>query len=189
MPSLPARIQAQLSHYYGIDEAAQVDDFIEPSSAPREALFIRERGGDVEMSLCLPNSAVQAGSRPSFDELCQIIEGVSHFVYVAERARRELPATQLELELQAEVDKYIVFAHGLSSGLLPEAASAPPASRRRFEPAHAEQIRQKLFERVTYLAPVGTEPGDRYRMANQLAARFAGWLESSFARPGQPRTP
>ncbi len=31
---------------------------------------------------------------------------------MVERARRELPATQLELELQAEVDKYVLLAHG-----------------------------------------------------------------------------
>ena len=31
----------------------------------------------------------------------------------------------------------------------------------------------------------GTEPGDRYRMANRLAARFAGRLEEVFARRGR----
>ena len=44
------------------------------------------------------------------DPLCQIIEGVSHFVYLADRARVDREATQLELEMQAEVDKYVVLA-------------------------------------------------------------------------------
>jgi hypothetical protein len=187
MPSLPARIQARLSWYYGIDAAAQVDDFIALAEDQREALLIREHRGEVELSLRLPRSAVEAGRTPSFDELCQIIEGVSHFIYVAERARRELPATQLELELQAEVDKYIVFAHGLARGLLPANAGAEPASRSRFsfEPGHAARIRRRLFERVIYLDAAGTESGDRYRMANHLAARFAGRLEASFACHGR----
>lgn len=185
MPSLPARIQARLSWYYGIDAVERVDDFIAFEEDQREALLIRERRGEVELSLRLPRSAAEVGRRPSFDELCQVIEGVSHFLYVAERVRRELPATQLELELQAEVDKYIVFAHGLATGLLHAAAGAEPTARPRFEPGHAARIRRRLFERVIYLDAAGTEPGDRYRMANQLAARFAGWLESSFARHGR----
>jgi hypothetical protein len=189
MRSLPARIQVRLSHYYGIEQAAPVDDFIEPSADEREALLIRELsvGSDVELSLRLPCSAVEEARRLSFDELCQIIEGVSHFVYVAERARRELPATQLELELQAEVDKYILFAHGPALTRPCDERGDPARARQRFhyEPVRAARIRARLFERVTYLDPAGTEPGDRYRMANRLAARFAGRLESSFARHGR----
>src|SRR5262249_58423439 len=135
----------------------------------REALLIREREGHVEVRIHLPRGAADGRGRPSFDELCQIIEGVSHFLYVAERARRELPATQLELELQAEVDKYIFLSHDAG----------------RFEPRRAARIRQILFDRVTFLHPSGTEPGDRYRMANHLAARFAGRLEASYARHGR----
>ena len=36
------------------------------------------------------------------------VEGVSHFVYVMVRARAERPFSGLELELQAEVDKYLL---------------------------------------------------------------------------------
>lgn len=177
-PSLPARIQARLCRYYGIDETPSVEPFIEVAEVSevghgaREALVIHDRGGEIEISLRLPAAALQGGVRPSFDLLCQIIEGVSHFLYVAERARRELPATELELELQAEVDKYLLLAHG-------------PAEAPRFEPARAERLRERLFERITYLHPPGTERGDRYRMANDLAARFSGRLERRFARHGR----
>ncbi len=80
-----------------------------------------------------------------------MVEGVSHFLYLAERARRELPTTQLELELQAEVDKYVLFAHG---------ADAP----RPFHPARAARMRARLFDRVAYLHPANTE-----------TARATGW--------------
>jgi hypothetical protein len=192
MPSLPARIQARLCQYYGIEGEPAVDAFIDASidadEGEREALLIRDGGNDLELSLRLPRSAVEAGGRPSFDELCQVIEGVSHFVYVAERARRELPATQLELELQAEVDKYLLFTH--SPALDPRASLAASPARElarsaRFEPGRAARLRAMLFERVTFLDPEGTEPGDRYRMANDLAARFAGRLERHFARHGR----
>ncbi|WP_240806736.1 hypothetical protein [Polyangium spumosum] len=176
-PSLPARIQAELCHTYGIPEAPPVEDFIQPideadeaDEAGREVLFVREDEDGVSLALHLPRAALEPKS-PPFDLLCQVVEGVSHFLYLAERARRELPATQLELELQAEVDKYVLLVHG-------------PLAARRFDPARAARIRARLFEAVVYLHPPGTERGDRYRLANDLAARFAGRLEESFARRG-----
>ncbi|MDI1431222.1 hypothetical protein [Polyangium sorediatum] len=173
-PSLPARIQAALEGTYGIPEAPSVEDFIQPIDASeeegREVLFVREDEDGVSMALHLPRAALEPKS-PPFDLLCQVVEGVSHFLCLAERARRELPVTQLELELQAEVDKYVLFVHG-------------PLAARRFDPSRAARIRARLFEAVAYLHPPGTERGDRYRLANDLAARFAGRLEESFARRG-----
>jgi hypothetical protein len=46
-------------------------------------------------------------------------------------------------------------------------------------------VRERLFERVRYLHAAGTEIGQRYRLANDLAARFARRLEASFAVPGR----
>jgi hypothetical protein len=58
-------------------------------------------------------------------------------------------------------------------------------AHRRFEPARASRVRAYLFEEVTFTDPPGTETGDRYRIANDLAARFAGRLEEDFARRGR----
>ncbi len=41
-------------------------------------------------------------------EYCTALEGVSHFVYSTWRLDRDLPVSLLELETQAEVDKYAV---------------------------------------------------------------------------------
>lgn len=171
-PTLPARIQVKLAAYYGIEDAPVVDDFVEPADDAREALLVREEGGELELAVRLPRAVLENRREraPTFDELCQVVEGVSHFLYLAERARRELPATQLELELQAEVDKYVLFAH---------------AAPRPFCPGRAARLRARLYERVAYLHPPHTETGQRYRMANDLAARCAGWLEARFARHGR----
>ncbi len=56
---------------------------------------------------------------------------------------------------------------------------------RPFEPRRAARMRARLFEAVSYLDPQGTERGDRYRLANDLAARFAGMLDERFARQGR----
>jgi len=169
---LPARIQARLARWYGIEDAPSVDPFIEPVDGGRETLLVRDEGGALEVVLYLPRAALERAEgdpAPSFDEICQVIEGVSHFLYLAERARRELPATQLELELQAEVDKYLLLSH----------------DRAGFDPARAARIRARLFDRVTYLHAPDTERGARYRMANDLAARFARRLDALFTRHGR----
>jgi hypothetical protein len=151
-----------------------VDDFIQPCEGgiEREVLLVRENEDGVEVVVHLPKAAFDGNVSLGFDEVCQVIEGVSHFVFLVERARRELPLTQLELELQAEVDKYVVFVHH-------------PQHVRLFEPHRAARLRARLFDGVAYLDPAGTEKGDRYRLANDLAARFAGMLEERFARFGR----
>lgn len=159
---------------YGIEDAPAVDDFIRPcdEGIEREVLLLREADDGVEVALHLPKMALEDRAQLSFDEVCQVIEGVSHFVFLVERTRRELPLTQLELELQAEVDKYVVFVHD-------------PHDVRPFEPRRAARVRARLFDDVSYIDPPGTERGDRYRLANDLAARFAGKLEERFARRGR----
>ena len=169
--SLPARIQAAICRMYGLDDAPAVDDFIRPcvEAHAREVLLLRENEDGVEVAVHLPEAALDGRKSLGFDEVCQVIEGVSHFVFLVERTRRELPVTQLELELQAEVDKYVVFVH----------------DAQRFEPNRAARVRARLFDGVSYLDPPGTEKGDRYRLANDLAARFSGMLDERFARRGR----
>ena len=117
----------------------------------REALLLRESEGAVEMALVMPAPVANEN-----DDWLQLAEGVSHFVYVANRARQELPSTHLELELQAEVDKFVLL-------ILEQVP---------YDRAEAFEVHSRLYERVRYLHEAGTELGDRYRTANDLAARF-----------------
>ena len=173
-PTLPARIQARLHRTYALEEAPPVDAFIvETEGEARETVRVREGGGELEVEVALPRSAL-ASPRPTLDELCQVVEGVSHFLYLAERARRELPATQLELEIQAEVDKYVVLVLG-------DVLHGPGAP---FDAARSRSIRARLFERVIFLHAEGTEHGERYRVANDVAARVAHGIEREIVRWG-----
>ena len=43
----------------------------------------------------------------SLDDLWKVLEGISHFNYLAWNAAADRPVTQLEMEMQAEVDKYV----------------------------------------------------------------------------------
>lgn len=133
--------------------------FVRESTAPgeREALLLREDADGLEMALVVPSGAANEG-----DDWLQLAEGVSHFVYVANRARQELPATCLELELQAEVDKFVLLV----------LENAP------YDRGEAFEVHSLLFERVRYLHPPGTLLGERYRTANDLAARYVRRLMS-----------
>jgi hypothetical protein len=117
----------------------------------RESLLLRESEGSVELALVVPSSA-ESGN----DGWLQLAEGVSHFVYVANRARQELSSTQLELELQAEVDKFVLLV----------------LERVPYDRGEAIEVHSRLYEDVRFLHAAGTELGDRYRTANDLAARF-----------------
>jgi hypothetical protein len=132
-----------------------VREFVRQASAPdeREALLLRERDDELEIAVMLPGAG---GAANENDVWLQLAEGVSHFVYVTNRARQELPATQLELELQAEVDKFVLLV----------------LERTPYDRAEAFQVHSRLYEDVRYLHAPDTELGERYRTANDLAARF-----------------
>ncbi len=176
--ALAAAIQGGLERLYQLDRVADVEAFVSAAEeGEREGLMVRmAEDGAVEMSLRLPPLG-----RPEFDllsgkdldPLCQIIEGVSHFVYLAARAREDRRTTQLELEVQAEVDKYVVLI-GVLGGV-----DEPRSAR----------LRGRLYDDVSFTFAEGTEIGDRYRIANHVAARFVRRLERKYLqrRPDGPR--
>ncbi len=167
-PSLPARLQTRLERLYAVETPA-IDPFVRASEHGRELVELVEDEGELSIAVHLPSEAVSAEGSLPLDLLCQVVEGVSHFVYLAERARRGLPATQLELELQAEVDKFVIVAEAIGR------AASDEAERRRLR-----ALRAAMFERVRYLHEAHTEPGARYRLANELAARFIGSIEDAW---------
>lgn len=157
------RIQRRLSLFYGLDAAPDVLDFVQPvDDGARETLLLRESDDGLEIALLLPERLLSGDERtPDTDTLLQALEGVSHFVYLAERARVSLPTTRLELELQAEVDKFVLLA----------VDGRKPSQR------HSQRLSARLYEEVSFLHAAGSEDGERYRLANSLAARFVHRLE------------
>ena len=153
-------LQRRLQTLYALEAAPCVSEFV-TLAAPgeRETLLLRQLAEDsVELRLVLPDCPLGDALVPSrlSDAYLQLLEGVSHFVLVAERIRAGRPTCQLELELQAEVDKLVLIEHCCQA----------------LDPGSTVVLHHKLYERVSFLHPEGTEQGDRYRLANRLAARF-----------------
>jgi hypothetical protein len=160
-------VQRTLETFYWLERGPDVAEFVRTTDAPsREALLVRDADDAVELALVLPTDSEETDGH---DAYVQVIEGVSHFVYVAERARIDLPATALELELQAEVDKFVLLA--FEDGELVR--------------DRARSVHRTLFEDVEFLHGADSEPGRRYRLANELAARIAVRLSrgASNSRP------
>ncbi|MGD0678015.1 MAG: hypothetical protein ABSC94_21590 [Polyangiaceae bacterium] len=171
--ALAKRVQGALERLYQLDRVADVGDYVRGAEAgEREALLVYEADdGALEVSVRLPRLEAEA----DLDTMCQIIEGVSHFVYVVERARAGREASQLELEMQAEVDKWVVLGSALKA----------------FDAAQSALLRARLYERVAFMDAPGTEVGDRYRVANDTANRFLRRVERDFldgARFGEIRS-
>lgn len=148
------RIQTELEHFYGLERAPNVTRFVRDGDhGSREVVLVRESADELEIALVLPPESKQipAGGALS-DVWLQVAEGVSHFLYLVERARISLPVTKLELELQAEVDKFV-----LALG---------------FTASNQRDLLERLFDSPRFLDPEDTEDGARYRLAHRLAARF-----------------
>jgi hypothetical protein len=175
---LVARIVRELERYYDAS-AEDVAAFVRASEEEeaRETLLVRQGGAEedeLELQLVLPTRVASAEPRAwpglSLDDRCQVVEGASHFLLVCERARAGRPTTQLELELQAEVDKWLVLSRG-----------------GRLAPEHDDALLDALYDAPEFLHDASSVEGDRYRLANRLGARFARRLSHGYARKGRFR--
>lgn len=100
------------------------------------------------------------------------LEGVSHFHYLVWNASHARQVTQLELELQAEVDKFVTALR-----LLDEQGSS----------AAADDVHDALFTAISFHADLDADSGRRYREANHYAGKYCQRLTRRF--PGQHREP
>jgi hypothetical protein len=96
-----------------------------------------------------------------------LAEEVSHFMYAAWKAKNYIPITHLELELQAEVDKFI-----LSSLYL---------SMQNQDHTHTS-LKEVLFADPFLQDGITSEQRRRYLMANHFASRYCHFLEKTYLR-------
>ena len=180
-----ARLQLGIEALYRVETRLPIDEFVidapsrdalAPARAPREQLLVRQADDDeLELALYVDRGAIDnlerhdpaAGlDQRNFGDFCLAVEGVSHFVYLSLAAASGRPISQLELELQAEVDKFACCALLLSQ--------------------HGD-LRARLYGEVTYAVDLDDEEASRYRTANAEARRYAGALERLFL--GESDTP
>jgi hypothetical protein len=185
LPDLLLEVQRRLESLYALDAQAPVTDFVlseeEAAAYPGggSRTLVTQEGDQVSLGVVLEReiSALLAGADPrvrldhaNLGAFCTLTEEVSHFVYLHFCARTSRSVTQLELELQAEVDKYLsaVFLLCLQN----DGAVSPG-------------LRDLLFRRYRLVAPLSAEQAERYRAASELAYRYCSYLEARYLRPSR----
>ncbi len=181
-------LHALLRELYDLDAVYDIQDFLTTDEAvaaalasgprtPSEQLLIAEGDEEAGVSLYLERELVERleGSDPvkklderNLGDFWVAFEGVSHFTYYAYRAGLEKPVTLLEMELQAEIDKFVATALLLvrQYGVLPRGLHSWLFSRTHFDPALSE-----------------TEL-ERYVRANHYASRYCAALWPRLKRGG-----
>jgi hypothetical protein len=191
---LLSRLQKLIGGIYDVSVAHDVYDFLVtdrrrlPAAAragtAEEELIVAHSpagGGEVAMSLYLDPALLGRLARE--DPLVRLhagnvgdwwtaLEGVSHFLYLAWNAGHDKPVSLLELEMQAEVDKYVA-----SYWLL----------RRQFPGHFPAELRRVLFARTRVDPRVASERAAMYREASRYAEKFCGRLEQTLARERRGR--
>ena len=179
------RVQDHLEAIYGFTCEARAEVFLVDTEAALELgatgrcdeeLLVREEAGEVEVALYLAPALLGRlapyASPPApapmalvlereLEGYCQLAEGVSHFLYLAHTATQERTVSLLELEAQAEVDKFaLCLLHRWGAGVR----------------GWAEELRFRLFDRVSYRQRLSEEERWRYQEANRLSRNFCSRL-------------
>ena len=183
---LLTRLQSLISGIYDVSIAHDVYDFLvtdrgrlpaaAPTSESDEELFVSHsagEGGEVGVSLYLDPALLERLTVA--DPLVRLhdgnvadywtaLEGVSHFLYLAWNAGHDRPVSLLELEMQAEIDKYI---------------SSYWLMREQFPGRFPTELLNVLFERTRIDSRLARGRESLYREATHYAQKFCRRLEQS----------
>ncbi len=147
--------------------------------APEEELLLAETPDGAGVALYIDPRVLRrleqadplgALTEANLADYCTALEGVSHFVYSTWRLDCDAPVSLLELETQAEVDKYAATVFLVAD----QQGGSYPA-----------QVHARLFDRVHFDARLAPEQYDRYRTAHRCAANYCRRLESRFVSRGE----
>jgi hypothetical protein len=186
-----APFQRQLERIYEVEIPHSVDDFLitdrevlrdiqgdEATGEPEvdEQLLVVQDGDHLDISLYIsdevmnrladddPESRLHEGNIADF---CTAMEGVSHFVYLIWNASYERAVSLMELEMQAEIDKYVSTAFLFGQQ---DSGRIPPS------------LHSWLFEQPDYDSSLDQDSLERYRDANYYAGRYCSRLERRYLR-------
>lgn len=181
------RMQAMLARLYDAPVGHDVEDYLVSDrerfsgltgtdcAADEQVVVVQDRN-DVRIGVFVAPEVLDRLERrnplaalddDNLHDYCTALEGVSHFHYLMWNLSRRRNVSLLELELQADVDKY---------------ASAVKLLTQQRAGQFPSALHPRLFDRVAYLPELSAESRRRYEEANRHAARFCRSLEEKFLR-------
>ena len=179
--------QEQLQSIYEIDIVHSVHDFLitdkqladilscqDNARDTDESLLIAEHEDGLSLSLYIsadvfkqlenahPINLVHKGK---YSEFCLMLEGVSHFLYIIWNADHKKKVTLFEMELQAEVDKFVMLQSLIDN-----------------ETKHDDVIylRNWLFEKNGFDDKLNNVELERYKQANFYAGKYCMSRQQKF---------
>ena len=180
-----ASLQATLAEIYDLPATPDVLEFLmtDPASLARldgaratdEQLIVAQDGETLSLGLYIDAAVLErlerrdpfaALTQHNLSDYLTVAEGVSHFVYVAWNAGFDKPVTLLELELQAEVDKYV-----LGVWLL----------RQQGAGRYPRELHRALFERTRIDPAAAAGRAGLYHQASTYAGRFCRRVAAGLA--------
>lgn len=178
-----ARLQRHLSDIYQVGTEHDVRDFLITDARlaqaiggdallanTSETLLMHENEGAMSLSLFLDRELLdrlESGNpledlrADQLDDLWKVMEGLSHFNCMVWKASHDRTVSLLELELQAEIDKFV----GTMRLALEQRDIHLP-----------NKLHTWLFDEVSFDDGLDGAQQDRYRAANEYAARFCRTL-------------
>lgn len=176
--NLIKKVQSQIEKIYGIEIGESAENFLInvgelrellPTSQhtvfPRELFLVTPNPKEdaVEVALyfdeqlhqnLVHHDPLERISPENISDFCTLIEGVSHFVYYLYKAAAGSAVTQLEMELQAEIDKFVLISLFLEAD------------------AERAQVLDMLFENYYLFENLSPEEIERYETATDLAKKY-----------------
>ena len=185
------RIQNQLQSIYEINVEYDIRHFTitdrliaatlgnHKNSSP-EQLLINQQDDCLDISLFLDPSILESLQDDNpYNKLHSenlksywiAVEGVSHFLYIAWRANYDRQVSQLELELQAEIDKFVC---------------ATELFKQQKTNIDQQALWERLFRNFYLHDYLNSEEIKRYQQANEYAGEFCKTIYMQYKKLQQP---
>ena len=187
-----SRLQSHLTSISQVDPGYDVTDFLitDPLLAgclgtgsllanTEETVLVQEDENGLALSVFLDDELLSRlnDSDPlkklcvtDLNDLWTVLEGISHFNYIVWNAQKNRQVSLLELEIQAEVDKFtstlILALHQDDTEL-------------------ADKMHGWLFDNIHFNDDLSQNQRERYSTANNYAARFCHGFRDRIRRNGQ----
>jgi hypothetical protein len=183
------QLQDHLAGIYRVDPGYDVSDFLvtDPRLAKilgvgalpantEETVLVKNDKDGLAISVFLDNDVLnrlQAGDplrglrANDLRDLWTVLEGISHFNYITWNARKNRRVSLLELEMQAEIDKFV---------------SALFLALAQDDDQLARNMHRWLFDEISFSPTLTSDQLERYKTANNYAARFCHGLHARLAK-------
>ena len=181
---LLGQLQQQLETIYDIEIGHQIADFTihdtetahrlglpERAGAHKECLLIRAHDDALDVSLFIAPQILRRLAREmalATDDYLSLAEGVSHFVYLLWNAQQQRQIAPLDLELQGEIDKFVLSLIGKTA---------------HTNYACGLEAWRTLFSNPNFDPALRPDELERYRVASSTAADYCQQLQQQYLTP------